>query len=299
MDKPWWFKFEYGKWEGDDDLSRCSFNARGFWLEIYAKMRKKNVASITGTVEDFAKMARGLPAETAAAIAELEEKNACNVLWSSVTCNADVTLGNKTETRTVTLESRDQTRKLKVREQTNLRVRRHRGHVDVTPEVTPNATAPIVRVRVRNKENTASTDALKEVVTEVFDHWRALHSHMDARLDAKRAERITARLDEQFTGEDLKLAIAGAKLDPWLMGENPNQKRYDGLQTILRDADQVERLRDLARAGPANGNGHVPSSPVVCSECEEMGGLKVVGEGAKRTTVKCSHKNGSIKDISK
>ncbi|MBK0432725.1 phage replication protein, partial [Klebsiella pneumoniae] len=59
-------------------------------------------------------------------------------------------------------------------------------------------------------------------------------------------KRIKARLAEGFTADELCRAISGAKGDPWLMGKNPSKKRYDGVETILRDAAQVERLRDLA-----------------------------------------------------
>lgn len=46
--------------------------------------------------------------------------------------------------------------------------------------------------------------------------------------------------------DELCRAITGAKGDPWLMGKNPSRKRYDGIETLLRDAAQVEKLRDMA-----------------------------------------------------
>lgn len=80
----------------------------------------------------------------------------------------------------------------------------------------------------------------------VFSHWQAEHHHPNSKLDDKRRKRIKARLAEGFTADDLCRAISGAKGDSWLMGKNPSKKRYDGIDTLLRDAAQVERLRDLS-----------------------------------------------------
>lgn len=80
----------------------------------------------------------------------------------------------------------------------------------------------------------------------VFSHWQAEHHHPNSKLDDKRRKRIKARLAEGFTADDLCRAISGAKGDSWLMGKNPSKKLYDGIDTLLRDAAQVERLRDLA-----------------------------------------------------
>ncbi|QDX29518.1 replication protein [Dickeya poaceiphila] len=84
-----------------------------------------------------------------------------------------------------------------------------------------------------------------QAIKTVFSHWQAEHNHLTSKLDQKRRKRINARLDEGFTVADLCKAISGAKYDSWLMGKNPSNKRYDGIETILRDAAQVEKLRDL------------------------------------------------------
>ncbi|WP_342221058.1 replication protein [Candidatus Fukatsuia endosymbiont of Tuberolachnus salignus] len=85
-----------------------------------------------------------------------------------------------------------------------------------------------------------------ERVKMVFAFWQKNLVHPQARLDKKRAKRIQARLKEKFSAEDLCQAITGATYDPWLMGKNPENKRYDGIDTVLRDAAQVERLMGLA-----------------------------------------------------
>ncbi len=74
----------------------------------------------------------------------------------------------------------------------------------------------------------------------------------DTLADPKRIGRIEARLRE---GADFRsrlnqvlFAIDGAKHDRNLMGQNEHNRKYDGVETILRDAAQVERLSALCPA---------------------------------------------------
>lgn len=101
-----------------------------------------------------------------------------------------------------------------------------------------------------------AADALP-VVRSVFDEWQRVHSHPTAKLDAKRTARIRGAL--KLRGPDeLKQAIRGALKDDWLMGRDAKSPRkYDGLETILRDAAQIERLIDLE-----NGKGSVGYRPL-------------------------------------
>ena len=67
-----------------------------------------------------------------------------------------------------------------------------------------------------------------------------------------------ARLQEELTVADLKAAVLGAKLDPFLMGRDPRAgRRYDGIETLFRDRGQVERLIELYESrgpgGPREG----------------------------------------------
>ncbi|UAN58992.1 replication protein [Serratia sp. JSRIV004] len=96
---------------------------------------------------------------------------------------------------------------------------------------------------INNKHTSPSGDVS---VRTVFDFWREAMNHPGAKLDAKRRGRIQARLKDGFSTDDLCKAIEGAKCDSWLMGGNPSKKVYDGIETVLRDAAQVERLKALA-----------------------------------------------------
>jgi hypothetical protein len=90
--------------------------------------------------------------------------------------------------------------------------------------------------------------ATREAVVLVFDYWRLVMGHPAAILDDKREKRIRARLREAGGNvSDLLFAIDGARKDDYLMGRDEKAPRkYDGVETVLRDRAQVERLMQLA-----------------------------------------------------
>lgn len=87
-------------------------------------------------------------------------------------------------------------------------------------------------------------------VEAVLEHWASQPFHgCRPKFTPARYERVRARLAEGFTVDELKAALDGANLDDWLMGrEDRSKKVFKDLETHLRDAAQVERLRDLAHA---------------------------------------------------
>lgn len=88
-----------------------------------------------------------------------------------------------------------------------------------------------------------------EAVKAVFDEWRKVFGHPKAELEEKRTARIRSRL-KNFTVEQLVTAFRGALKDDWIMGCDPKSTRkFDGLETVLRDTAQVERLIELAEGG--------------------------------------------------
>lgn len=87
-------------------------------------------------------------------------------------------------------------------------------------------------------------------VETVCEYWRTRSYHLGrVQVTKDRIARVKARLAEGYSAQDLRDAIDGAELDDWLMGRNPKTsgKTYRGLETILRDAGQLERLRELWR----------------------------------------------------
>jgi len=117
----------------------------------------------------------------------------------------------------------------------------------------------VVAIRAREFLETLRDGALERLRREdlylkmaevVFAYWAARLHHPAALYDRKRERRLMARLRE--AGGDwgqLCYAIDGALRDDWLMGRAMNSPRkYDGIETIFRDREQVERLAELCPA---------------------------------------------------
>ena len=125
--------------------------------------------------------------------------------------------------------------------------------------------AAISETEVEPEEETETSSSLNDVeaqtpvvIRHVFDHWAGLYSPRAA-FDDKRAKRIQARLKERMStgstldeaGRDLCLAISNARRDDWLAGRAAKSPGYlNKLDTLLRDAAQVERLLALTEPGP-------------------------------------------------
>jgi hypothetical protein len=104
-----------------------------------------------------------------------------------------------------------------------------------------------------------------DFVHEVFEFWKLDTGKLKAKLDKKRTARILARRRDGFTVEELKAAIRNRRNDPWLMGETANGdgKKYDELESLLKDVAKVERLRDLTEPirAPVKRGGPGPVQP--------------------------------------
>jgi hypothetical protein len=79
-------------------------------------------------------------------------------------------------------------------------------------------------------------------VENIFEHWKVLMDHPNAKLDEKRKSIINKALKLGYSVSDLCEAIAGCSYTPHNMGDNERGQRYDGLHVILRDADQIDRF---------------------------------------------------------
>jgi DNA-binding PadR family transcriptional regulator len=85
----------------------------------------------------------------------------------------------------------------------------------------------------------------EEDIQRIFDAWREHLNHPNAKLDEKRRKYISARLKD-FTADELCLVPAGAKMSAFHMGANDRRRKYDSIQVLFRDADQVEHFISLA-----------------------------------------------------
>lgn len=95
----------------------------------------------------------------------------------------------------------------------------------------------------------ASPDTTTETVQTLFDHWRVVHNHGNAKLTSDRRSKVKARLRDGYTVQDITEAIEGALVDPALQ-QNERGVVYDDLATICKDGRTLERCRSYAGAPP-------------------------------------------------
>ncbi len=111
----------------------------------------------------------------------------------------------------------------------------------------------------QSKESKKEDPQTPSDADQVFEHWKAVWKHPHANFDLTRRKRIECRLKD-FTADQLCQAISGFRNSPWHCGTAPNSDGtvYDGIETLLRDTEQVETgLRLMAnppRAPPKPEN---------------------------------------------
>lgn len=82
----------------------------------------------------------------------------------------------------------------------------------------------------------------REHLEIVFAHWKKTFGHPNAKLDDARQKIIRQALKGGYTVLQLCQAIDGCRQTPHNMGVNEKGQRYDGLQVVLRNADQIDRF---------------------------------------------------------
>lgn len=105
---------------------------------------------------------------------------------------------------------------------------------------TPPAPPPPVAPQNGHKPKAGGT---AEIVQRVFEAWREAAGHPGAKLTKDRREKVTARLREGYTVEEILLAVTeGWRHDPW-----PARADNNDLVILLRTGPQLEKFRNLAR----------------------------------------------------
>jgi len=95
-----------------------------------------------------------------------------------------------------------------------------------------------VRVSVRDQAKT------------VLLYWQRILSPK-SKTTEPRIAKVSARLAEGYTVEQLCMVVDGAKLTPWNMGQNPAGAMYTGVENIFGNADKVDRHIATAEAALA------------------------------------------------
>lgn len=87
----------------------------------------------------------------------------------------------------------------------------------------------------------------------VFDHWRQVMGHPQAKLDDKRRKAIKAAVKLGYAVDQLRLAIDGCKASPFHQGQNDRGTVYDDLTLIVRSADHIDKFIRLAQQPALTG----------------------------------------------
>lgn len=91
-------------------------------------------------------------------------------------------------------------------------------------------------------------------VVLIFEHWQRVMDHPKAVLDKQRRRCIQSALNQGYSVADVCQAVTGCSLTPHNRGHNDRGERYDGLQLILRSADQIDRFMRNAQHPPKRLN---------------------------------------------
>ena len=106
---------------------------------------------------------------------------------------------------------------------------------------------PNKRARIQTKQQAAKARSVSdEAVTVVFDYWKEkVGVTRRAILDDKRRLRIGWAIHD-YGVEACKQAIDGITKSGWHMGDNPQQKKYNDVELIFRNAANVEKFISMA-----------------------------------------------------
>lgn len=106
---------------------------------------------------------------------------------------------------------------------------------------------------VVNKEKTKDTlieslsqeeggQSQESIAKKIFDYWKKVMNSPNAIYDSQRNRQIQNALSIGFSPQQLCQAIKGCSVTPFNMGENDRGVKYNGLEVILKNAEQIERL---------------------------------------------------------
>ncbi|KVN95003.1 hypothetical protein WJ69_07315 [Burkholderia ubonensis] len=122
-------------------------------------------------------------------------------------------------------------------------------------------------------------------MADVFAHWQQVMSSPRSKLDDKRRSLIVRALSVGYTVDELKSAIRGCSRSPFHMGVNEQQRAYNGLELILRNAEKIDSFRQIDAHPPlaiGNGNGQVRMTAQERRNAESARNLREFVSGGRR-----------------
>jgi hypothetical protein len=85
-------------------------------------------------------------------------------------------------------------------------------------------------------------------VAEVFEYWRTVMGKRSTAVLSDKRRRLIRAAIKSHGVDTAKAAIDGCARTPWNMGENPDRRRFDDIELILRDAQHIERFADAPQS---------------------------------------------------
>lgn len=243
MTKNWWFPFEFRIWRTDTALRRCSLETRAFWIEVLCIMHETDKSTLTGSPQELARLIGCESSEVMKCATELKQ-----------TETADVTLGNGF----VTIVSRRRNRELSDREQTRLRVRKHRGNADVT---THNKSNNKNKKKEEDKRDAVASDTQQNMNEFSNDFGYPVQDLINAFPDYL-PDRLTSAMIGFFEAEVLPADAEAWRrtIEIYQMNFNPMTKSYlpDKTANVLgvfrKQKAEVQKENGKAKT---NGNAYV------------------------------------------
>ena len=142
-----WFKFNPSWWISDTELSKCTPASRGVWIDLICAMHQADRSGeLRGTTDQIARLARCSTVELTQALTELQ-----------TTGTADVTFRNNN----VTVINRLMKREAKARQDTALRVKKHRSNGECNANETGEK-KEVRRKKIEKKESTGAAPGLSD-----------------------------------------------------------------------------------------------------------------------------------------
>ncbi len=86
----------------------------------------------------------------------------------------------------------------------------------------------------------ATNGAVDEPISDIFDHWKRIWDHPNAKLDDKRQKLIDRALKLGYAADTIKSSMSGYRNSPHHCGQNDRQTVYDDIGLFLRDAAHID-----------------------------------------------------------
>jgi len=132
-------------------------------------------------------------------------------------------------------------------------------------------------------EKRQSREEKRQSILSVFKCWKTTLNHKRSNLDDKRKKQIEKALSLGYSSDELQQAIIGCSKSDFHMGVNDRGQKYDSINLIFRDADQIDKFIMIATNGGAKAGRQSMvgklSSSAIDGFVDEQSVIEVVAHG--------------------